>query len=248
MAKNLTDFYPYVTPKVPGAGSPLIKRHIRSAVREFLEKTKVWRLDLDPIDIVDSRLETPGTDLAESIYDLHASLPAVWDNTKVRIVSVMVAKHNDIYLADTSESWLDTYWPRLAPRYNYHLSVYGTREQWRIQSDTQSTMFFQPERGKIRLMPKNEAAVTGALTVNVAVKPLRTADEVEDNVWEDWAEWIAEGALAELRAIPNEQWTDYQVSAAHRLQFDEGIRRSRGDQVRSHAREDRTVGRVRAYD
>lgn len=248
MAKNLIDFYPYVTAKVPGAGAPLIKRHLRSAVREFLEQTKVWRLDLDPIDTVDHRGETPGTPLADSIYDMGTALPAAFDSTKVRIVTAMVVMVNDIYLEPTSEAWLDTYWPRLAPRYNYHLTTYGTREQWRIQGDNQPTMFFQPNRGTIRLMPKTEEAVTGALKINVAVKPRRDADEVEDIVWEDWAEPIAEGALAELRAIPNEQWTDYTVSAAHRAAFDHGVNVARGDQVRSHARADRTVLRTRTYD
>jgi hypothetical protein len=248
MAKNLTDFYDYVLPKVPGAGTPIVKRHLRSAVREFLEETKVWRLDLDPISTVDYRLETPGDPTAESIYDMEAALPTAWNNTKVRIVCVMVGQLNGIYMEPASEAWLDTYWPRLAPRYNYHLSIYGTREQWRIQGDTQSTMFVQPDRGTIRMIPLTEAAGTDNLLINVAVKPLRTKDEVEDNVWEDWAEVIAEGALAELRAMPGTQWADYPGALAHRAAFEAGIATARGDQVRSHARTDRSVGRSRTYD
>jgi len=109
-------------------------------------------------------------------------------------------------------------------------------------------MFLQPNRGTIRLMPKTEEAITSGLKINIAVKPTRAGDELEDIVWEDWAELIAEGALADLRAIPNEQWTDYTVAAAHRRSFDDGINEARGDQVRSHIRNDRTVLRTRTYD
>jgi hypothetical protein len=211
----------------------------------FLEQTKIWRIQLDPIDVTDYREATAPEDEGE--YDLEAAIPAAYTG-QVRIICVMVAMHNDIYMAPASEAWLDTYWPRLAPRYNYHLSVYGTREQWRIQGDTQSTMFFQPNRNAIRLMPKPEATLADALNVNVAVHPLRTSDQVDDDIWEDWVEVIADGALASLHGMQEQVWSDPQRAAVHAVAFDRGISIARGEQVRSNARSDKTVGRVRAYD
>jgi hypothetical protein len=97
-------------------------------------------------------------------------------------------------------------------------------------------------------MPKPEATVAGALKVNVSVHPARAAEDVEDDVWEDWVEVVADGALAGLLGMTNQAWSNPQKGFLHGERFDQGVRRARGQQVRSYARDDKTVGRVRAYD
>lgn len=239
------DVLRFVQPQVASASIPLCKRFIESSLRDFLRRSMIWRIQLDPIDVEDYR--TAAAPMDEGEYDLEAAIPAAHTD-KVRIIAVMVAMHNDIYMQPASEAWLDSYWPRLAPRYNYHLSIYGTREQWRVQGDSQSTLFFQPDRNSIRLMPKPEATVAGALNINVSVRPLRGVEEFDDDVQEDWAETIADGALANLYGMSQQVWSDPQLASVHAAAFLTGILEARGEQARSNARDDKTTGRVRAYD
>lgn len=49
---SIKDFYPYVMPSVQGCPSALVSNAIKHAINEFCEKTSIWRVALDPINVV----------------------------------------------------------------------------------------------------------------------------------------------------------------------------------------------------
>ena len=89
----------------------------------------------------------------------------------------------------------------------------------------------------IRLYPIPDATEPSMLTVRVATRPLRTAAEVDDSLFENWAEAIVWGAAERLHGVPNQPYTNpSREVTAH------GVYRSWVNRARIEA----TKGRVRS--
>lgn len=77
----------------------------------------------------------------------------------------------------------------------------------------------------IRLFPTPDER--GKLSVVAVLKPSRTGTGVEDWVFETFAETIISGAIAQLAAIPNKDWTDVAMANAHLQRFSAAITQAR---------------------
>lgn len=52
MAKTWDQFYNFVLPQLPAVPNlSLVQHHVKQAAIEFLDRSKVWRVDLDPISV-----------------------------------------------------------------------------------------------------------------------------------------------------------------------------------------------------
>ena len=63
-------------------------------------------------------------------------------------------------------------------------------------------VYNETDPGLIQFYPRPNAVYT--INARVALRPLRTATQVEDQLFEDWVEAITSGALARLYAQPGE--------------------------------------------
>ena len=98
--------------------------------------------------------------------------------------------------------------------------------QWRESQIPMRYHMIEPHT--LFLTWKPDAAVTGGLKIRVALKPTPTANEMEDWVYNDWREQIALGAIARLREIPNQPWSNYDRAQGDRNRFRGFIDQARG--------------------
>ena len=83
------------------------------------------------------------------------------------------------------------------------------------------------ERGTLRVYP-TPANVTGqALVTRTAFAPVMAATTLPDFLGQRHMEVIASGAKARLMLIPGQAWSNPQLGAYHRQQFDNGVLNAR---------------------
>jgi len=99
-------------------------------------------------------------------------------------------------------------------------------DNWTEKTGT-PTDYLQESESEIILFKKPDAAIAGALTMKVALKPTRAANGVESWIVEKYLEEIAHGAKAKLFAMQKKPWTDSGLSAFHLGEFSTGIARAK---------------------
>jgi hypothetical protein len=61
--------------------------------------------------------------------------------------------------------------------------------------------------------------VEGTLTLTTILKPSPIADGIDDDIYNEWRDTIAHGALARLMSSPKKPYTDFQLANSHQQQF-----------------------------
>jgi hypothetical protein len=70
--------------------------------------------------------------------------------------------------------------------------------------------------------------------VRAAFRPSAEAVEVEDFIFETWRQTIVDGALAKLKAMPGEFWTDQLGAEKAAACFSAGASRAKNDRTRGY--------------
>lgn len=91
---------------------------------------------------------------------------------------------------------------------------------WETKEQDEPTHFFLPDPEVIRLYPIPTTAFD--LTVRVAYRPSDDAPGVPEVVHTTWREAIVCGALATLKAIPNQSFSDPAASLYYARKFESG--------------------------
>ena len=65
------------------------------------------------------------------------------------------------------------------------------------------------------------------LVMRVAYKPSKSADEMEDDIMDQWRDTIVNGALYRLKMMANKPWSDPQAAVIHKNFFDGGVRQAK---------------------
>ena len=91
------------------------------------------------------------------------------------------------------------------------------------QSNPGSTprFFNETEPNSISLYPTPDKVYT--LNMRVALKPMRSATQVEDQLFEDWVEVVMDGAFARLFAMPAQEFTSPALTKYHAVQYEVGV-------------------------
>ena len=140
------------------------------------------------------------------------------------VVLPLHVEYNDIHLSPTTEEKLEDAYPT-----------------WRDASNGTPTMYLIETKGTIRLHVPPDSAITGGISVRVALRPTMTADTVEDIVYTDWSERIADGALARLTKMAGKDWSNPQLGIYHETQFWNGILMARATVEHGHVKTSRQV-------
>jgi len=206
------DFFPYVLPDVVGAPEPLVVHHIRNACIEFCEKSLIITRDHDPITVVANTVD----------YDLEP--PAGYLVVKVQ------------------KAWLDNNpLDPIAPDFVREASVYNRLFSSYNPGGSTPKGFLQKEERSISLWPMPDRKYTNGLTLRVALKPTRASTTIEDVVFEDYAEVIAQGALYRLMASPGKAYTNPEMAGINKGLFDQGINVARQRATHGHVRSNLSV-------
>lgn len=168
MAK-VSDFQRYVLPFMGAVPLPAVDDAVIDACVEFCTRTRVLRSILTPIALVPG----PGE------YEIDAP-----DGDNV-IVSVTAAWLPEGKINSKTRPELDADYP-------------GGWADLETGETRGVAGFYCRAPGFIRLIPKLSVKVARALTLEVAYAPLRTATDVDDVLFDTYAETIAIGAMGRL--------------------------------------------------
>jgi hypothetical protein len=84
---------------------------------------------------------------------------------------------------------------------------------------SQPQTFCQLNPAQYILLPKPEAGSTYEIMMTLALKPLRTATGMDEDVFNELEDLIVHGTLQRLLMIPNQNWTDYEMAKYHKRQY-----------------------------
>lgn len=168
----LSSFTSRVAPHALTAPDVLIEQAVLDTCIDFCERTLIVRATLDPFNT------SPGV----QEYDLEAT------DSSLTVARLMRAWLGTQELRPWSED-------QVSDPFAFQSSVTG------YTRPTGTPNFFdEPEPGTIGFYPAPDAAYPVA--IRAALKPLRSATVVPDVLFENWANAIADGALARIFTMP----------------------------------------------
>ena len=183
-----------VNTHVVGCPIPLIVQHVRDAAIRVCERALVWRYDQGAFAL------TPG------IYHYAFLKP---EDTRVH--AVMLATMNGspleiLTLDDATKLYPD--WP-----------VVSTTPAAIEENGSEPRSVTQIDAQNFVVLPAPDAAQSYSVRMVYALKPSRSALEMDESVFDEYETAILHGALQTLFAIPAVQWSDKAMTTYHAKQF-----------------------------
>lgn len=109
----------------------------------------------------------------------------------------------------------------LAPIGEDDLKVMFSTDWREAEGDPQFYTHLDPSAVVLAPIPQTDEA--DALAMIVALRPTRDSVDVDDTLYERWAEWIGWGARGRLHDIPAQPFTDGPAAIRARQMFNHGI-------------------------
>lgn len=195
----LSAFLPYVLPHAYGCPDPVAEQAIRDACIEFCGRSNL-------IQAVDVQSTLAG------VADYAVSTPAQQNLSQVLAVTVGANQLRPVSISDVNHG--------AAMRA-------GVENVDAVVESARGTpgAYYQttPTDTLIYLWPVPAVAEVNALAIRAAYVPTRAATDVEDVLFEDWANEIASGALARLLSMPAQVFTNPKFADAHEKRFGDAV-------------------------
>lgn len=207
--KSLEAFLSRLNPLVPGCPEPVAFQALRDAAIAFCEDTHIVQIYTDPVR----------TTVGERQYDI--DLP-----NQMELVRVLGAWHNSSPLqlvANQNAVYLHA--PRNDPDGG--------------SSNGAPRVAHVLEPRTIHIFPPPSAQDVGHLTLKVALKPTRGAKQLDDALFDDWAEAIVHGAAYRLAMTPGRSYTNTELAG-----LSLGVYTSALSRARLEARKGRVIADV----
>ena len=93
--------------------------------------------------------------------------------------------------------------------------------------------YLQDSPNKLILVPKPNSTIMAGVTAVTALQPKRAATGLETTIRERWGDVIAAGAKYRLMRMPKKPWTDKDIAAVYRQEFEDGIAQAKLEVTRS---------------
>lgn len=175
--------------------NPTIDTNVLETIREFCTGTRLWDDNaLTAIDIIS------GT----ASYSLTSSDGDIVDVDRVAIV-----------LSNGDDS------PPLVPRTKDELDIIVPT--WRLLTADYPDQFIADSGKTLQLVYAPSLSITGGLKVWVVLKPLKTATEVEDFIWDDFRVCIKNGTLAKIMRMRAMPWFDSQLAEYYENEYQNAV-------------------------
>jgi hypothetical protein len=138
----------------------------------------------------------------------------------------------EVVAVERAEISGEAIWPTAASKLDQESST------WRTDTTSESGDYYVNEDRQIVLVTTPDTAITGGLAVWAWLKPLLTATDVKDWLWNDHQDLVAIGARGRLMMLEGCPWSDMQKGAALLQLFETkaGSVASKRDMMRSPAR------------
>lgn len=183
-----------VSASVPGCPYPLVVQYIRDAAIRVCERALVWRY------------EQPAFNLTPGAYQYSFNKP---DDTQVQAVLSATLNNSPLEILTLDNATkLYPSWPILSTT-STAIAENGTEPRSLAQVDTYRYV----------VLPAPDAAVTYSLRMIYALKPSRSALEMDESVFNEYELPIMHSALQNLLVMPKTEWSDRELATYHAKQF-----------------------------
>jgi hypothetical protein len=189
--KPLSYFYDFVMPELPGVTTALVDLHLVHVARDFCTRSRAWRDDFTPIDVL----------AGVATYDLS---PSQGSSETVTI--------NKLTL--NGDLLFDDQWER-----NRHcvtptpdLPKYTQRTPFSLGDDSKTITLIDDE------VP--DADATAALLLTGSIRPAVTAKNLPDLLTTTWLEAMRTGLLFRLMVMPTKPWTQLAQAGMYRSDYE----------------------------
>ena len=213
MAKSYEEFFSWVLPEVNGCPEITAIQAIRDSAITFCEMTRIHQADHDPISVV------------AKIADYDLETPAAG----TRIIQVMNAWYRGSKLQPA------------APDQVNDPTVYNQRIGGVTVDYSTPKYFIQKDSESISLLPIPDQTLASAITMRVALVPLRNSTSCADFLFEQWVEPISAGAVAKLQVSSGKPYSNPQAAAVNQARFMQGVNAARQRAVRGYNRSSLSV-------
>jgi len=198
-----SNFIPYVLNEVPGCPRPVAENFIRKFAIRLCEKGLVIRKHASEINISEDTTEY-NLNFTENLY---------------RPVGIVNARYNvtGTQMVAKNESMMDDQTPN-----------------WRVMTtSTRPVYYWLTIDHKLHVYPTpSEDYDDDPIDTECWVAPVRTADKIDEFVFDSYAETIAYGALSELQIMPETSWHDGDLALRNERKWRQGLRNARADSLR----------------
>jgi len=192
--REFKDLITRVNPSTPGCPQETMFQYIRDAAIRACERTLAWRYTQPKFNLTAG---VPQYNYNKPFdTEVHAVL-ATWMNDEP-LDRLTLDEATDRYPA-----WVDTYTTAA------DIAEYG--------SEPQAITQLSPHQFVV--LPLPDAEKTYTMRMIYALKPSRTATEMDEVIFNDLEEVILHGALQHLLVLPNTNWSDRELASYHAKQF-----------------------------
>jgi hypothetical protein len=188
--KPLEALFPDILPDVPACPPAMALVALRNTVTDFCEQTLIHQATLDPLTLI------PG--VAE--YDLEPP-------SGYRVGQVVNVWFKGQKLEPLSPDMVE-----MPEAYGDFIGGYK-----KTQAPPKGYAQRTPET--ITFLPFADQRYVGAVTMRVALVPLRDCTEIEDFLYEQYGEYLAAGAKARLMISPGKPYSNKELAAAHAARY-----------------------------
>lgn len=202
------DFLSRTLSEVPGCPEIAAIQALRDSAVEFCEKSLIHQVDHDPVSSI------------AKIFDYDLESPV----TGTRVTKIMRAWFQGEPLEPAAPDQV------LDPTaYNQFISGVST-------AYSTPKLYFQKDHATFSLFPVPDKSIPNAVTLRVALAPLRDANIVADFLYEQWVEVISAGAIYRLQSSMGKAYHNPKLAQVFGDEYRRGINDARHKAVRGYTR------------
>lgn len=206
-----TAFLDYVLPQVPGCTPEMALLEIKNTIIDFCEKSLILQQDADPITAINGIMD----------YDLEPPKDYL-------VVKIMKAWYKGQVLDAYSPDQVET------------PSVYNQNSGYLVNRGD-PRFYLQKDARSFSVYPIPSETARLALTMRVAVKPTRASTQIEDVIFEEYAEIIGHGAVSRLALSPGKPYSGRQFAADKQSLYIAGLNVARDRAQKGYVRSSKHV-------
>lgn len=197
--KALSTFLPFVIPHVPGCSDPMAEQAILTACIDLCDRSSVHQS-------TSSESAQPG----QSDYDVEVPRMAT-------VATVLAVFYRQNKLTAASREMVSNAIAVRGEPVAGDTIAQGTPQEWFCRD---------PVTAVVSIYPPPAETAAGAVTIVAAFKPQRTATQVADFLFDDYADDVAAGAIARLLNVPAQLWTNPVMAKPFADQFNRAVSRA----------------------
>lgn len=189
---NIDRFYSHVMPYAEGASEPLIEQYLVDTAIDFCSKTLIVQRDLDPLSMIPGIVEYDLDQPAQQ--KIHMLMRAFHGASPIEIVTQDMAASNPAHYGN----WF--YAGATVPE--------GT-----------PSAIFQKNEKTLLVNRAPHALQPIIITLQAALKPARGANQLDDILYDDYADVLALGTAGRLLLLPGRAFSNPQLAAVYTQQY-----------------------------